>query len=196
MSEVDNQQWVVLDLETEGLVPSQCRVLECAAIHVGRKDLQTHSAVSWLVTHGSPGYMDAFVQEMHTRSGLLAALDADRSFLASTNQLLDDAHPWLDRALTAHFASVSPALRSIVLVGNSIHFDRAFLEQHCPVACKYLHHRMIDVSGLRMLYRAWVGEPQSAESKDAHRALSDCNMSLTDLRWFARNVFFNNSVPL
>lgn len=191
----EDQKWVVFDIETTGLVPSQCQILECAAIYVRPSDLYALDAVTWLVTHGVPGDMPRIVQEMHTKSGLLEDLAADRVFLKASGQLLDNAHGWLDRVLAAYFAGISPAPRSIVLIGNSIHFDRSFLEYHCPTACKSLHHRMIDVSCLRTLYRAWVGEPQIAGDAPAHRAMADCAMSLQGLRWFARNLF-HKDVPL
>ena len=195
MSEVsvENQSWVVLDLETTNLVPAQSQILECAVIHVRPEDLAVLSASRWLVTHGTQGDMPPFVQQMHTTNGLLADLSEDRIFLSESGQLLADAHSWFDTALSAHFARINSARHSIVLVGNSIHFDRSFLQHHCPAACMYLHHRMIDVSCLRTLYKAWGGELPVVAS--AHRAMPDCEASLQSLRWYARSVFRNDKVP-
>jgi len=196
--EKGSDHWVVLDLETEGLNPKAARILECAAIHIGKKDLEAQSCVRWLVTQGTERPLDPVVQEMHTKNGLLAELAADRVFLRASNQIADDhdAHSFLDRSLAAHFASIGKP-GSIVLVGSSVHFDRAFLQEHCPMAASYLHYRMVDVRVLKLVYREWCGKTlPSEESPIPHRAMQDCERVVEDLRWFSRNVFMNNSVML
>lgn len=198
---MSDQYWVVFDIETSGLKRDKDQILECAAIHVNPADLSVLGSISWLVTHRELAPMDDFVQAMHTKSGLIADLAKDRDFLSATGQLASDAHAWLDRILVEYFATIcgvdstlrNAPPRSVVLIGNSIHFDRGFLEHYCPAASQYLFHRMIDVSCLRTLYAAWVGNPPVTEM--CHRALGDCDASLATLRWYAKNIFSNSQVP-
>lgn len=39
------------------------------------------------------------------------------------------------------------------LAGNSVHIDRAFLQQYMPELAEHFHHRIIDVSTIKELCR-------------------------------------------
>ena len=93
---------------------------------------------------------------MHTRSGLLAAIEA------STISLADAGAATLE-FLRQHL----PPPEKVPLAGNSIGTDRRFLAAHLPEVENYLHYRSVDVSTIKELVRRWypeslAGAPPSA----------------------------------
>jgi oligoribonuclease (3'-5' exoribonuclease) len=187
------QTWVVLDIETTGLDARSDLILELAAMHIGSKDLEVQHVQSWLCHHPYAeieAKLNPFTRKMHEENGLLAEL---KGFATPPDWTSADAYRLLDDQLLKFFEGTGAPKRGIMLAGNSVDFDRGFVLANLPRSAEYLHHRVIDASGLREVYRAWVKEPP--ETPKVHRALEDCQMSLNTLRWMARDVFMNPSVP-
>jgi oligoribonuclease len=118
--------------------------------------------------------MDDFVRTMHTKSGLLPAIEA------STLSLADAGTQVLDYVRSHVGEGSSP------LCGNSIGVDRRFLDRQLPELDQYLHYRSIDVSSFKELCRRWYPEvyrhrPAKAET---HRALADVRESIAELRYY------------
>ena len=101
-----------------GLDPSRDSIVEIATL-VTDDDLQVVAEGPDLVIHQPPdvlGGMDDVVRKMHTKSGLLAAIE-------SSTVTLDDAG-----AATLDFIKQHvPEPRTVPLAGNSIGMDRRFL---------------------------------------------------------------------
>ena len=136
-------------------------------------DLVVHQPEAILATMGD------VVREMHTRSGLLPAIQA------STTSL-DEA----GAATLAFIREHVPAPRSVPLCGNSIGTDRRFLATYLPAIEDYLHYRSVDVSTLKELALRWApAVVESAPRKaTAHRALDDIRESVQELRWYRRHL--------
>lgn len=172
-------QWVVLDLETTGLDPRRDITLEVAAILVDR-DLQALHTFHSVTTISRPvldKYLGEYTTKMHTDNGLLGEIAARVEDLDYVDMDCELAR-WLKNACRATVGSVQ-------LIGNSIHFDRSFLAVEFPRSFPLLHHRMIDVSTINVLQDAW--DPwlgKRSHGPVAHRALADCQMSLTSLRGY------------
>ena len=79
--------------------------------------------------------MGDVVREMHTRSGLLPAIEA-------STITLDEA----GAATLAFIREHVPDARTVPLCGNSIGTDRRFLAAYLPEIEDYLHYRSVDVS--------------------------------------------------
>jgi oligoribonuclease len=124
--------------------------------------------------------MDDFVREMHTRSGLLALVEAS----AVTP---DEARAATLAFLKEHIAEP----RTVPLCGNSIGTDRRFLARWFPEIEDYLHYRSVDVSTLKELARRWYPEVLANAPKKArgHRALDDIRESLDELRHYRAQLF-------
>ena len=139
---------------------------------VDAETLGPEMQTSWRVKHELAPSMCAYVARMHSDNGLLREIEANGGVRG---------HAELDARLCA-FAEVCLLQRGI-LVGNSIHFDRAFLEAYCPAFCSYLSHRMVDVSCLHTLRDTWTRRSaRVAKSDVAHRALADCLSSIEQLK--------------
>jgi oligoribonuclease len=171
-----------MDLEMTGLDPARHAIVEIATLvtdddlHVVAEgpDLVVHQPAEVLAT------MDDVVRKMHTKSGLLAAIES------STVSLADAGAATLD-----FIKSHVPEPRTVPLAGNSIGMDRRFLAVYLPDVEQYLHYRSVDVSTVKELCRRWYpGVLAKAPDKaGGHRALDDIRESVEELRYYRSAIF-------
>jgi len=167
---------VWLDLEMTGLDVARHVIVELAVL-VTDAALEPLDDGIDVVVHQPPdalAQMDDYVREMHTRSGLLPAIEA-------SNVSLEQAG---ERALTYLRGHVSAGVAP--LCGNSIGVDRRFLHTQMPLLDEYVHYRSIDVSSLKELCRRWYPDVyrQRPEKNETHRALDDVLESIAELRYY------------
>ena len=173
---------VWMDLEMTGLDPAADVIVEIATL-VTDDDLEIVAEGPDLVV-ATPATklagMDVVVRDMHTRSGLLTAIEA------STMSLEDAGKQTLD-FIREHV----PEPRTVPLCGNSIGTDRRFLAAHLPDIEDYLHYRSIDVSTIKELSRRWYPETLAKAPTKAggHRAMDDIRESVAELRYWREAVF-------
>jgi oligoribonuclease len=129
--------------------------------------------------------MDEVVREMHTGSGLLAALP-DGLSLGEAQELI-----------LAYIRQHVPESRKVPLCGNSIATDRSFLARDMPELDDFLHYRMVDVSSIKELARRWYPRAYfaSPEKHGGHRALADIRESIRELRYYREAVFVPQPGP-
>jgi oligoribonuclease len=171
-----------IDLEMTGLDPARHRIVEIASL-VTDDDLVIVEEGPDLVVRTTPdelAAMDEFVLAMHTRSGLLAAMEA------STLTMADAAAQTLE-FLKKHI----PDAGTVPLAGNSIGTDRRFLAAQMPEVEDYLHYRSVDVSTIKELCRRWrPGVYKAAPVKrGGHRALQDIRESVAELAFYRAELF-------
>lgn len=122
--------------------------------------------------------MDAWNQEHHSASGLLARCRSQGVQLRTAEEG------------TLAFVRQHCTPRSAPLCGNSVWQDRRFLARHMRDLDQYLHYRIIDVSTVKELVRRWYPEgPRPPEKKHAHLALDDIRESLAELRFYRQHYF-------
>ncbi len=171
-----------------GLDPSRDRIVEIATL-VTDDELQVVAEGPDLVVATAPEHlaaMDDVVRAMHTRSGLLGAIEA-------STLTLDEAGAATAQFLRQHL----PDPAGTPLCGNSIGTDRRFLAAWLPELEGLLHHRCVDVSTVKELARRWYPEAFSAAPRKAgsHRALDDIKESVAELRYYRDSVFRSAPVP-
>jgi len=165
-----------------GLDPDTCAIVEIATIVTDDAleivaegpDLVIHQPADLLAT------MDDVVRTMHTRSGLLPAIEA-------STISLEQAGAETLAFIKAHV----PNARTVPLCGNSIGTDRRFLARHLPEIEEWLHYRSVDVSSIKELVRRWYPGllDQMVRKQSSHRALDDIRESIDELRTYRRRVF-------
>jgi len=173
---------VWMDLEMTGLDPALNAIVEIATL-VTDDDLAVVAEGPDLVVHQPPEVLDGMddvVRKMHTKSGLLAAIDG------STISLADAGAVTLD-FIKQHV----PEPRTVPLAGNSIGMDRRFLAVHLPAIEQYLHYRSVDVSTVKELCRRWYPDvlTNAPEKAGGHRALDDIRESVEELKYYRSSVF-------
>jgi oligoribonuclease len=171
-----------MDLEMTGLDPSTDTIVEIATL-VTDDELEIVAEGPDLVIATTPeqlALMDAVVRGMHTRSGLLTAIEASNVDLAEAGQ-----------ATLAFLKEHIPEPGTVPLCGNSIGTDRRFLATWLPDIEAFLHYRSVDVSTIKELARRWYPEAVSAAPRKVgtHRALDDIKESVAELRYYRGAVF-------
>lgn len=149
-----------LDLETTGLDPENCSIIEAHWFASPLGGGPRSAGVTRLAQplHGS---WEPYAKNMHESSGLLALAEASAM---TSPEIEASILAWLEPDATYYLA------------GASIHFDRSFVRAHWPSLDKRLHYRMLDVTTLRLFWRALGVE--SPDSKDKpHRAQADIERS-------------------
>lgn len=176
---------VILDYETEGLEAYDSAILECHMMYVHHETLEILAEANLVLTERFKTTLHPVVQDMHTLSGLFAAMGAKRAngeIVAASD---------LDLFQLKFMQKVSPEPRKIMLCGNSVgQFDVKFMDRYTPKSLRHCHHRVIDMSGYLELHRLYFEQlPPPARP---HRAREDCLMSLELLKlargtlWMAR----------
>ena len=170
--------WV--DCEMTGLEVGVDEICEIAVI-VTDEDLRpVHEGFQVVVKPSRKAMknMGEFVTNMHTVSGLINELPKGISIKKAEQQVLDYVKQWVTEKGTAPLA------------GNSIGTDRMFLNRQTPEFDAFLHYRNIDVSSFKEMARRWYPKIyfQLPKKDVSHRALSDIQESIMELRYY-RKVF-------
>ncbi len=171
----DRLVWI--DLEMTGLDTARHTIVEIAVL-VTDSELELVDEGIDVIVHASPeelAKMDDFVRNMHTKSGLLPAIEASTVSLADAG-----------KQVLAYLESQLPGPGTAPLCGNSIGVDRRFLDRYLPEVDQYLHYRSVDVSSLKELCRRWYPSvyKKRPDKKETHRALDDIRESIEELQFY------------
>jgi oligoribonuclease len=171
-----------MDLEMTGLDAARHVIVEIACVATDVELTLLDEGLD-VVVHQPPdalATMDDFVRTMHTKSGLLPAIEASTTDLETAGgQVLAYVRRHVDEP------------RRAPLCGNSIGTDRRFLARYLPELEEHLHYRSIDVSSIKELCRRWYPTEfrQRPVKAEAHRALDDILESIAELRYYRAEVF-------
>lgn len=161
-----------LDLETTGLDPTRCEILEVACV-LAKEDLVPFARFERVIRDESDPFTHGWEHVaylMHRQSGLLEECRGSTTDLTAAGLAL---HDFLAEHLGKNLAN---------LAGNSVHFDRGFVAVHWPRILHFFSHRHLDVSALRIAAEL-RGKPRW-EGETAHRAMADCESSIEQLRYY------------
>ncbi len=177
---IDRLVWI--DCEMTGLDLARDALVEVAAL-VTDSELTILDEGLDIVISAPTELLDSMlpvVRDMHTGSGLLAAIQQSTVGVAEAE----------DRILSYVRGHV-PERRKAPLCGNSIATDRGFISRDMPLLDDFLHYRMVDVSSVKELARRWYPRSYYNAPRKAggHRALADITESIEELRYYRSTVF-------
>ncbi len=171
-----------MDLEMTGLDPARHVIVEIATLVTDDELSVVAEGPDLVIAQPEERLADMpdVVREMHTRSGLIHAIEASPLSLADAG-----------KATLDFIRSHVPEPGTVPLCGNSIGTDRRFLATFLPEVEAHLHYRSVDVSTVKELCRRWypdalAGAPEKA---GAHRALDDIKESVAELRYYRSAIF-------
>jgi oligoribonuclease len=170
---------VWLDLEMTGLDARVDAILQAALIVTSADltPLEQFSCDIWQ-PEAALARMTPFVRDMHEKTGLLGRVRQSKVELRrAEQQMLEVVSGWCPYGA--------------VLCGNSIWQDRRFVDQYLPGLSGYLTYRLIDVSSIKLLAKAWFG-PTAVYTKPTdgeHDALVDVKNSIAELAHYRKTLF-------
>jgi oligoribonuclease len=173
---------VWMDLEMTGLDPGNDVIVEIATLVTDDELVIVAEGPDLVIA--TPALklagMDQVVRDMHTRSGLLTAIEASTMTLEEAGQ-----------QTLAFIKEHVPEPRTVPLCGNSIGTDRRFLAAYLPEIEEHLHYRSIDVSTIKELARRWypAAVAKAPGKAGGHRAMDDIRESVAELRYWREAVF-------
>ena len=130
---------------------------------------------------------------MHTASGLLADLEARRGERPMAWQTCEAVEAYFVKILTEKFGA--DELRKAPLGGSSVQFDREWLKVCMPNLIGLLHYRNADVSGVGEFVKRDNPKSDARRRRQnpnavvAHRAMDDIRYSISQARYYRREVF-------
>lgn len=168
-----------LDLETTGLDPQTCQILEVAACVADmERPFDTRDPYEAVLRPPvKPLDVHPVVLEIHHKNGLWADCDKSTTTLAEVEGRLI--------ALTGE-TPASDRENQTTLAGSCVSFDLAFINRWMPRLAKYLHYRVYDVSSVILFARS-MGMPRPPKV-EAHRAMADVRESIENARRAAHFV--------
>jgi oligoribonuclease len=176
-----NDKLVWIDCEMTGLSLEHDALIEVAALVTDYELNVLGDGVDLVVKPPAAALeqMNEVVTRMHTSSGLLKELDAGLTLQEAEEQVL------------AYVRDFVPEPRKAPLAGNTVGTDRSFLARDMPELEGWMHYRVIDVSSIKELTRQWYPRAYFAAPGKAgnHRALTDINESIDELRYYRKAVF-------
>lgn len=179
--EINKQKILWIDMEMSGLDPQNDVILELAAI-VTDWQLEEQANLELVVKQDEQLLRDKFKtpfwqENAEAAQGLLEQNQHGISLAEFEHELIE---------FTQKQFEIDRPKADIVLAGNTIRADRAFLEQHLPEFTKYLHYRMLDVSAFKVWFEAKY--QRIFPKPEAHRALEDIRGSIAELKYFDKYI--------
>ena len=166
---VENFLWV--DLEMTGLDVDKEVIIEVAAIVTG---LDLHIKETYHAIVKQPQHyidnMDEWNTTHHGQSGLIDQIPQGK--------LPEVVEQELCKIVDKHFSTDSPA----ILAGNTIGQDRKFIDRYFKDLSSRLHYRSLDVTAWKIIFENKFD--QFYEKQDTHRALSDIEESIHELKFY------------
>lgn len=175
---------LVLDIETEGLDPKVNSILEVGAIAITDQldNVGEFSAIAQPAFGRTRADQSPFIQNMHGKNGLFNELEA---------QMLhgDVIHECdLDEQLAEWILAQGYVAGQVILAGNSVHFDHAFIKARMPNTARLLHYRVKDIGAVQRELQemavdgGYPGFFDLAQPEFPHRGLADARLELEEWR--------------
>lgn len=168
-----SNKFFFIDLETTGLDADKHCIIEVAAVVTDYKlNILEEYTTPVLASNGSMKDMDTWCRTTHTQSGLLHDVE-------EKGRHLPEVEMELQKIKRRHFPTSKPPI-----CGNSVHFDKKFLDKHTPNLTKELSHRIIDVSSFMGALSNYHDFKIESRGETAHRALKDIHDSIFYLKGY------------
>lgn len=169
-----------LDLETTGLDVRECTILELGMI-VTTDDLEPIDYFMQVI-HQPDRILESMGEWCINQHGASGLTKESRESVKELPLAEQEAMDFVEK----HFP---PTVERPVMCGNTIGFDRQFLQFHMRGLHDEFHYRSIDVSGIKILGRIWYPHLEQLSIKGGHRTIADLKDSIEELRHYRKTIF-------
>jgi oligoribonuclease len=175
--------WV--DLETSGLDPNTCNILQIACIlsDFESENLYELPEISISTENLILDNMDPWCQTQHTKSGLVKKVQQSQ---ISLNQA--------EQTITSFIEKSVKETDNVYIAGNSVHFDKKFIDVYMPLLSQKLNYRIIDVSSIALICKEL--NPKLYEQRPIktylHTSQSDLLESIMEYKFY-KEFFLKNT---
>lgn len=167
--------WV--DIETTGLNANKDYILEIACVLTNFEDDNAHYTQEFTICHDKHilDDMSEWCRQQHTQSGLCERVQK------STIQLQE-----AEKQIVLNINQTLRVRDTLYIAGNSVHFDKKFIDQHMPLLAARLSHRIIDVSTIAVLCRNLAPGlyDNRPAKKHLHTAIQDILESIEEYKYY------------
>ncbi len=165
---------VWIDLEMSGLDWHNDVILE-AAVVITDANLNIIAQGPNLIVHQPDQILDnmnPWCMEVHGKSGLI---EASKKSTITPEQAEDEI---------LNFLQLHIAKNNSPLCGNTVWFDKLFLQKDMPRIVEFLHYRIVDVTAFKIMISQWAGKDILFKKNNCHRALDDIMESIAELKFY------------
>lgn len=172
---MDYLLWV--DLETTGLKPLNHSIIQIAVVLTNMDASVCHFEKEYTLNLKKSSSISEWSKEFHSNSGLL-----DQCYLSTkdTREAEQDILQLINNKL---------AIRDkLYIAGNSVHFDKSFIDEYMSVLSKRLSYRILDVTSLSFFIQ--TGNNKYYKNRPIkqynHTAMNDILESIIEYRYYLR----------
>jgi oligoribonuclease len=182
-----HMEWLLwIDIETTGLDPMNCNILQVACM-LSSVDLEIQKSLTEYTIKCDKTILDnmnEWCKNTHNNSGLLKNVNNSMlSLIEVENSILN-------------ILNCNVSLKNkIYLAGNSVHFDKKFIEHHMKRLYSRLSHRIVDVSSLGIVLSNLDNNICNKRpiKKYKHTAESDLSESIEEYKFYLSYIKSNIS---
>ena len=171
--------WLLwIDLETTGLDCNNQHILQIGCV-LTNMDASHQLPMPEIILQCEKTVldsMDAWCQKQHTESGILKKVQTGSGCTLKS----------AEQQICLHLNNNVRVKDNIYLAGNSVHFDKRFIEKWMPLIAGRISHRIVDVSSIALICKNLNPSLYHFRPAKAHRhtALSDITESIYEYQYY------------
>lgn len=176
--------WLLwIDIETDGLNPNENNILQIACILTDFKLEIEHYLGEFTVGYKKDDLnLSEWCLDQHTKSGLLCEVYSSKLTLDEIESIIiNNLNCYVGIKDTVHIA------------GNSVYFDKSFIDKYMFKLSNRLNRRIIDVSTISILCKNLANNIYENKpiKTNQHTALFDIQESINELKYYISSQFIS-----